>query len=126
MAEGPLGFFRPLGVGPLTEGGLLFGQPQDAQAMNEEVVEIAENMGIDINTTDPDEIEQVRDELAERVFPESERKQERLKNCIDSEWGEDWTEGFREVSGTGDSTPLEELSTAANGCRGMVEANTLG
>jgi len=125
MPEGPFCFFRPLGLGPLTRGGVLFNQPEDAQAMNEAVQEIVSDLGIPADTEDPDEIQQVTDRLAQRVFPDSELKQERLKNCITSEWGEDWTDGIRDVSGTGNGTPLEELSTAANGCRGMVNANTI-
>lgn len=125
MPKGPLGFSRPIGIGPLTDGNV-FSQPQNATQMGDEVEEIADSMDVDITTEDPDEIQDVLEELSTRVFPDSERKQQRLVNCVTSDWGEDWSDGLLESTGSQDSTPLEEVSMAASGCKGMVEANTLG
>jgi len=125
MKRGRFGLPRPLGLGPLAPGGILYGQPTNSEQMLEAIEEIAEDGGISGDTEDPEEIEQVAQELARRTFPDSERKQERMLKCVESDWGEDWSDGLLQSTGQDENLPLEELSMAASGCRGMVQANTL-
>jgi hypothetical protein len=125
MARGPLGLPRPLGVLPLTEGGLLFRQPETAEEMSTEVEDIIQNMELDPDIQDDsNEYDRVVDELALRVFPDSDRKRTRFRECISSNWGESWSENLLDSSQE-NSTDLEQASMAAAGCKGMVESNTI-
>jgi len=127
MKRGRLGLPRPLGLGPMTPGGIIFGQPENEDEMEEALFEVLDDPDVSANnvaTEDSDEIEEVRQELIERTFPDSELKRGRLDECLD-DWGGDWAEQLLEDTGSSDSTPLEQLVKAMNGCRGMVESNTL-
>jgi hypothetical protein len=66
----------------------------------------------------------VREELIDRTFPNSERKRNRLNECL-GDWGDDWANESLDATGASDSLPLEQLVKSMNGCRGMVESNTL-
>lgn len=126
MQRGRFGLPRPIGVGPLAPGGILYGQPENSEQMLEEIESIVSEMsGVELDTQDPDDIVEVTQELSRSVFPDSERKQSRFIDCTTSDWGENWSEGLLGSTQEGDDLPLEELAMAASGCRGMVNANTL-
>jgi len=127
MKRGRLGLPRPLGLGPMTPGGIIFGQPENEDEMEEALFEVLDDPDVNadnVATEDPDEIEEVRQELIQKTFPDSELKRGRLDECLD-DWGGDWAEQLLEDTGSSNSTPLEQLVKAMNGCRGMVESNTL-
>lgn len=127
MKRGRLGLPRPLGLGPMTPGGIIFGQPENEDDMEEVLFEVLDDPDVSANnvaTEDPEEIEEVRQKLIQRTFPNSELKRGRLDECL-NDWGGDWAEQLLEDTGSSDSTPLEQLVKAMNGCRGMVESNTL-
>jgi len=125
MKRGRFGLPRPLGLGPLAPGGMLHNQPENADEMLEEITEIAEEEDINLKTESKEEIETVTQILAQRVFPESKRRQSRFIDCTTSEWGDNWADGLLSTTQEGDDLPLEVLSMEASGCRGMVQANTL-
>lgn len=126
MKKGRFGVPRPLGIGPVRPG-IIFGQPESEDEMEEELFDVIdEEMGgdVDLDTDDPEVISDIQEALIERTFPDSERKRNRLESCID-DWGSDWADGALNQTGSGDATPIELLVKATNGCRGMVESNTI-
>lgn len=131
MKRGRFGLPRFSSVGPLKPGGFIFNQPDSAQEVDQFVEEYIEENNIDFDTDRQDDVEEVLNAVAEEIFPESERRQERLKACVESEWADGWSDGFMDSSGANNAedaevVPLEKVSMSAAGCKGMVEANTLG
>lgn len=127
MKRGRLGLPRPLGLGPITPGGIIFGQPENEDDMEEVLFEVLDDPDIaanDLDVENEEKIQEVRKALIQRTFPDSELKRGRLDECID-DWGSNWAEQLMDDTGGSNSTPLEELVKAMNGCRGMVESNTL-
>lgn len=127
MKRGLFGFPRFSSIGPLKPGGFIFNEPdfRGADRVMQEVTDIAEDMGVELDTTDPDDIEEVKSELAERIYPDSERHRKKLEICIESDWATNWSDGLEQSTGF-ENSPLEDMAATANGCIGMVEANTLG
>jgi len=122
MKRGRFGLPRPIGVGPLAPGGILFNQPETSEEIKETINDLLSgdiSSEVDINNAND-----LREALALEIFPDSERKRERFVGCLD-DWGEGWADASLDATGSNDPSDVERLARGASGCRGMVNSNTL-
>lgn len=128
--RGPLGLPRIRSFGPIADKRPLFSQEiSGSENFDEAVEEIMEENNITFDGDEDlseDDIQTVAEQLAQRTFPDSERRQERFLNCLESSWANNWSRGFSSAGNMENLSNIERLSLEATGCAGMVEANTLG
>lgn len=133
--KGPLGIPRFRNFGPLVDKRPLFNQAiEGAENFDAAVNDILEEEGIELEVDDDgtlrelseEQMDMIADELAQRTFPDSERRQDRFKRCLESTWANQWSRGFTESGNQDDLSDLERLSFEASGCAGFVESVTLG
>lgn len=128
--RGLLGFRRLTGKGPLT-----FKQSgsRSIDEIEEMVVAIIEDEGIDPDNPTEEELETVVSRLAHMMFDSEEEvitpigplpKPGAFEICMGSEWVDDWESGFRRVT-TGLASEFESLIIKANGCEGIVESGNV-
>lgn len=126
--KGVLGLPRLTDLGPLVQGEPRFSQEIESQsAMLETISQVADENDIDPDNPTPGELDTIRNEIARQTFPDSDRKQARLIDCMNSQAGEAYSAGagtaaFDEI----EDNPLERMVRTAMWCAGNTESSTIG